>query len=281
MISDHHGFDRANADADRRRLTPLDQGPAGDSQDLARSILELVRERGLRVGDQLPTIRELAATLGVRPNLVRDALMRAQTMGVVKIVPRSGAFVQSLTFAPLVDALASTLLPALMQQDHNLFHLIDARRLLEVELIGRAACRSRLEELLPARQALESMSRLPPSGPREEYVKKDIRFHAEIARLAGNAVLFTVLEALLELLRPQLMQMPWSANRQERTDQSHTAIYEALVAGDAERARSEMHQHLSLAYEALLRDMQGPIVTGHSAATLLRPASEPTVAEMS
>src|SRR5262245_7065515 len=120
-----------------------------EPRDHVHAILTLIQERGLKAGDQLPTIRDMAATLSVKPNLIRDALMRAQTMGVVRVVPRSGAFVQSLTFAPMVDALARTLPQALGRQDHNLFHLLDARRLLEVELIARAARGRKLEDLLP------------------------------------------------------------------------------------------------------------------------------------
>lgn len=234
-----------------------------DRRDYVGAILDLIQEQGLKVGDQLPTIRELAAALGAKPNLIRDALMRAQTMGVVRVVPRSGAFVQSLTFAPMVDAIAKTLPQELVRQDHNLFHLLDARRLLEVELIARAARARKLEDLLPVRRELEAMVALSPSGPRDEYVKLDIRFHVEIARLAGNPVLFTLLNALLELLRPHLMQLPWSPERQTRTNRSHTAIYNALVAGDAEKTRATMHQHLSLAYNTLLRRLQNPVLPIH------------------
>lgn len=250
-----------------------------EPRDYVGAILDLIQEQALKVGDQLPTIRELAAMLDAKPNLIRDALMRAQTMGVVRVVPRSGAFVQSLTFAPMVDAIAKTLPQALVRQDHNLFHLLDARRLLEVELIARAARTRRLEDLLPVRRELEAMVRLAPSEPRAEYVKLDIRFHVEIARLAGNPVLFSMLNALLELLRPHLMQLPWSPERQARTNRSHTAIYDALVAGDAEKTRATMHQHLSLAYDTLLRNLKNPVlpIVPHESASTARPPALATV----
>jgi GntR family transcriptional repressor for pyruvate dehydrogenase complex len=223
---------------------------------LVRRIFALVQDQGLRTGDRLPPIRELADALAVKPGAVRDALLQAQTMGLVRILPRSGAFLRSLSYAPLVDALASTVQPALLQEDHNLFHLLDARRLLEIDLAGRAAERRRLEDLLPVRRALDAMASLPAAGRRGAYVDHDIRFHTEIARLAGNAVLLTLQQALLELLRPHLICLPWTAERRERTDRSHAAIYAALVAGDGGQARSAMTEHLGLAYDTLLRDLQ-------------------------
>lgn len=231
-----------------------------ESRDVVEAILEVIQQSGLRIGERLPTIRELSVSLGVKPSLVRDALLRAQTMGLVRIIPRSGAFLQSLSFAPLVDALSSTLRPALMQQDHNLLHLLDARRLVEEDLASRAARLRRMEDLLPVRQALQAMVATPVGDPREEYVKHDVRFHVDIARLAGNGVLLSMQQALLELLRPHLVQLPWTQDRRERTDRSHAAIYDALVAGDADRARKEMHDHLSLAYDSLLRDLEAPVL---------------------
>lgn len=241
-----------------RRANPEPAANSGDSGNTVRRLLELVRAQGLKEGERLPNIRKLAVTLQVKPTVVRDALLQAQVMGLVRVVPRSGAFIRSLNYAPLVDVLSGTIEPALMQADHNLFHLLDARRVLEIELVGRAAERRRLEELLPLRQALEAMTHIPETHQRRDYVESDIRFHTEIARLAGNAVLLTFQQALLGLLRPHLAQLPWSAERRSRTDRSHAAIYSALVAGDADAARSAMRQHLTMAYESLLHEVKSP-----------------------
>jgi len=228
----------------------------GGNDSVVRRLLDLIHEQGLKVGDQLPNIRQLAATLQIKPTAVRDALLQAQTLGLVRILPRSGAYIQSLTYAPMVEALANTIEPALIQTDHNLFHLLDARRLLEIELVGRAAERRVLEELLPVREALEAMARIPDTELRNDYIEADVRFHTEIARLAGNSVLLTILQALLGLLKPHLAQIPWSRERRQRTDASHAEIYSALVAADAPKARAAMTEHLGLAYENLLREVQ-------------------------
>lgn len=223
--------------------------------DVVRAIVDYIKSQRLAVGEKLPPIRDLSAALGVRPTVVRDALLRAQTMGLLRVVPRSGAFVQSLNYGTLVDALASTLPSALVQQDHNLFHLLDARRLIEVELAARAAADRRLEDLLPVRRALEAMNVASSAHDRTGYVEHDLRFHLEIARLARNTVLLTMHQALLELLRPHLVQLPWTDERRQRTNRSHAAIYEALAAGDAAKIRAEMQGHLGMAYDSLLKDM--------------------------
>jgi GntR family transcriptional regulator, transcriptional repressor for pyruvate dehydrogenase complex len=236
--------------------TALANPPALRRDDVVRSILDLVEERGLKPGDKLPPIREMAAALGLKPTVVRDALLQARAMGQVRILARAGAFLQPPAEAPQADELAGKLETALARDSQNMFHLLDARRLIEIELAGRAAERRRIEELLPVRQALEAMANIPEEERRGDYVEQDIRFHVEIARLAGNAVLQTVQQTLLGLLRPHLLELSWTAERQHRTDRSHAILYAALVAGDVARIRAEMCEHLSMAYNSLLHDVQ-------------------------
>lgn len=237
---------------------------------LLSSIWDVVRERGLTTGDQLPSIRELADRLDVKQTVIRDALLKAESLGLVKVLPRAGVFLRS--HGPLPHnllpraatpakpngdpALAGVFQSSLSSDEHNVLHLLDARRLIEIELAGRAAERRRLEDLLPVRRALDAMLQLPDTATRAEHVQLDVRFHVEVARLGGNPVLFAVQRTLMELLVPHLNEVPQTLQRRELTDRSHVAIYEALVASDAEKARHEMREHLNLAYDGLLRDIQ-------------------------
>ena len=167
--------------------------PGKVSSTVWPSIWNIVQEQGLKAGDQLPSIRELAERLEVKQTAVRDAFLKAETLGLIKVQPRAGAFLRANSATlpetipsgdiPLVDVLHN----ALVQDDHNLFQLLDARRLIEIEMAGRAAERRRLEDLLPVRRVLEGMLQLRPARlARSEYVEFDVRFHVEIARVAGN-----------------------------------------------------------------------------------------------
>jgi GntR family transcriptional repressor for pyruvate dehydrogenase complex len=110
-----------------------------------------------------------------------------------------------------------------------------------------------LEDLLPIRNALEAMNN---ASNAETYVKQDVRFHSEIARLAGNPVLFTFHHALLDLLRPHVFRRLEDPAERTDTDRSHAAIYAALVDGDSDKARAETREHLSIAYDSLLSEIQ-------------------------
>ena len=112
---------------------------ASTQHDLVRSLIRYIQSDRLAAGDRLPPIRALATRFGVTGSAVRDAQIQLQTMGMIKILPRSGAFVQSVNFASLVGALTDTMDNALIQADASLFHLLDARQLIEVECATAAA----------------------------------------------------------------------------------------------------------------------------------------------
>jgi GntR family transcriptional regulator, transcriptional repressor for pyruvate dehydrogenase complex len=228
---------------------------ADASTVIAQDLITLIRTQGLAPGDRLPSIRQISARLGARPHQVRDALLHVQALGYVRVPPRARAVVQKMGDRPEVLP-AGEVEPSLDQTEHHLFHLLEVRQLLEIETVQQAARRRRVEDLLPVRGALDAMNAVGDSGRRPEYVEHDIEFHLAIAALAGNPVLTTMLKSVLARLRPLLCRLPFEDECRESTQRSHAEIYRALVSGNGEAARLQMHDHLQLAYENLLGEVQ-------------------------
>jgi len=205
--------------------------------------MDLVRREGHVRGDRLPSIRNLSARLGLGRNAVRDGLLEAQSKGFVKIEPRLGVFVQDLAPGSQSDGQSTALDQSLATEAQNLFHVIDSRLLVEVELIGEAARLRRAEDLLPLRRALEAV--LANYENRLSFIEADEAFHVGIARLAGNSVLLGFLKSLLEMLRPAKMGLWLSSHDRGQTDLEHVELFRALLAGDSERARTVMRAHIS------------------------------------
>ena len=215
---------------------------------------ELIANDGLSPGERLPPIRQLALRFGVKAGVVRDALLDAQGKGLVKVLPRVGAIVQSKDS----QSTGSDFKELTEQQDHNLFHVLETRELLELTMVVRVAERRELPELFRLRQILEDMAAIPITTESPEYVELDIEFHLEIGRLSGNTVMTSVLAGLLKKLQPHLARIRWSKQRREETNRSHANIYSALVAGNAEQAKKEMQDHIRTAYNSLLDELRDP-----------------------
>ncbi|MFV1965989.1 MAG: FadR/GntR family transcriptional regulator [Pirellulaceae bacterium] len=253
---------------------------ASGAPELVDQLGRFIAEQSLKPGDRLPSIRDLAAQFGVKAGLVRDALLDAQGRGLVKVLPRAGAFVeaidQSLQPSTSGERLGARLRELLAAQNQNLFHLLDARESLELALIAQAARKRELEDLFPLRQILEEMASIPPKQRGERYVQLDIEFHLEIARLSGNAVMAAMLCAVTEELAPHLKEIRWSPKRHTQTDESHARLYSALVAGDVAVAQNETRAHLQHAYKALLNQIRQPPKVAAGEGLCKKGGNEPT-----
>jgi GntR family transcriptional repressor for pyruvate dehydrogenase complex len=238
-----------------------------DAADVVRLLDELIAESQLGPGERLPPIRELASRFGVKAGTVRDALLAAQGKGLIKVLPRVGAIVMSAGAAqasqPVAKELSREFEDVLSQQDQNLFHALDTREALELNMVVRASERRELPELFKLRQILEEMAAAPVQDdsltePTTDFVDLDMQFHLEIGRLSGNTVMASLLEVLLQRLKPHLARIRWSGNRRAETNDSHARIYSALVEGDAEQAQHELRDHIRIAYNSLLDELRQP-----------------------
>jgi len=228
--------------------------PAAGKIDVVHDLMEFVRRKGFQRGDRMPSIRELSATLGHGPNVVRDGMLHAQSMGLVKIEPRLGIFVQNPEAVRLSDDLSRSLHGALAHKDQNVFHLLEARIFVEMELVGKVARAKRHEDLLPLRESLEKV--LTCRGERLDLIEADEAFHLGIAKIAGNPVMLTFLRTLLGLLRPTKAIALLSDKNRKRVDGEHVEIFRCLLEGDGERAQAVMGKHLELGRALLLEHLR-------------------------
>lgn len=74
------------------------------SQQLVKQVMDALRLGRLREGDQLPTVREVVASLAINPNTVLKAYRELEHRGLVGARPGHGTFVRgSLPAASLKD----------------------------------------------------------------------------------------------------------------------------------------------------------------------------------
>jgi GntR family transcriptional repressor for pyruvate dehydrogenase complex len=221
-----------------------------------KRVIDYITGRELGEGTRLPPIKQLAKELGLGPHAVRDALLHAQTIGLVQVRPRSGVFVRSPNSLSPVDALTRVLPVCLADADSKLLDVLEARRILESELAGVAAARRRMADLVPARDAVRKM--YADARDYEAYVRHNENFHVAVARIAGNEILLAVLRQLIGMMRNVLIERrpaSWAdeySRKREIDRQEHEAILAALVAGDPAAARTAMLAHLRDTIDSLM-----------------------------
>lgn len=219
-------------------------------------VIDYIAERQLQPGAKLPSIKRLARELDLSPHMIRDVILQAQTVGLVRVRPRSGVYVESPDDRPYGFGSAATRTLPGSPPDADLFDVLEARRVIESELAGMAAARRRLADLVPARDALQKM--YADVADYGTYVRHNEEFHYAIAGIAGNRVLLAVLRQLVATMRVVLIEhrpgdWPDSHSRKRDIDrEEHEAIFAAVLAGDPAAARTAMQAHLRDTTDSLM-----------------------------
>jgi DNA-binding FadR family transcriptional regulator len=195
----------------------------------------------LKPGDRLPTEQVLASNLGVSRNVVREAMARLRSDGVVKCRQGVGAF--------LVRAEAATTLRIDSERFKDLGefqHVFELRAILEIRAAGLAAERRVPRAMKELRSAL---ARMRGSEKWEQGgLDADLDFHRAVARATGNPYIVKVVSFVSEQMRESIAKTRASVGTVAEviavTISEHEAIYDAIRAGSAEGARKAMSHHV-------------------------------------
>ncbi len=207
-------------------------------------VLELIEAGRLKPGDRLPPERVLAERVGVSRASLRSGLRSLQAMGVMQARQGSGTYIVAgpprLAEGPLRFLAA---LHGFTRDD-----IFGARAVLEVGASGLAAANAGPEQM--AAMADEVAGMFAAVGDPQEYLVHDIRFHRAVAAASGNPVLATLIDTLAELVWETRRETVAHSTDVKESAEMHRRIYLAVRAGDVERARREMAEHLEKARQA-------------------------------
>jgi GntR family transcriptional repressor for pyruvate dehydrogenase complex len=208
-------------------------------QQVLRRLQEYIVAHELGPGDRLPTERELAASLGVSSNTVREALKSMETIGALVRKPRHGTVLQAVDFS----ALARVARFQLLHSPDDLAELFVARRLLEVgilPLVARNATEEQFRQMDAANDRMEAEIGTDGLG-----VEGDIAFHQALLAAASNKFLAQFGALLQEFFQQARRRVLANEAEARRSLEDHRRIVRALREGDVARAQQCMEAHLS------------------------------------
>jgi DNA-binding FadR family transcriptional regulator len=209
-------------------------------------IEEQIASGRLRAGDRLPAERDLAAALGVSRVAVREALRVLQAMGLITQSTGSGRDAGTTLTAAPGEALTRLIRMHVLVASVGSEDLVSARITLEREsakLAARAVGLIDLESLQRPLHVMES-----PRVTIEQFNDADTDFHKAIARASGNTLVAELTTALRNAMKGPLLERLRAderfADTAERLADEHRGIFDALVAGEGERAAALLQDHI-------------------------------------
>lgn len=238
------------------------------ADQVADALAAEVRSGRLSEGDRLPTEAALAEQFGVSRTVVREAVSRLKSLGLLDSRQGSGVYVRPAGVEPLRFEM-----PHVASRE-AVIQMVELRRALEAEVAALAAERRTPEDVQRIREAIEALHAAVVAGG--NGADEDVRFHRAIAEAARNPFLIGTLQYLRQFLHGATRVT--RANEARRADfarevaREHAQIVEAIEAGDPLRAREAAKSHMDNAIRRI--EQADPAFWQQEGAQLARPLVE-------
>jgi GntR family transcriptional regulator, transcriptional repressor for pyruvate dehydrogenase complex len=211
------------------------------SDRLAALLQQRIESGELAPEARLPTEQQLADLHGVSRTVVREAVSRLKSMGLLTSRQGSGVFV-----APRHQARALAFDPAVLTSMDSVLQVVEVRRGLEADVAALAAERITPAKAKAIKAALAALEACPPHGA--QGVEADLAFHRSIARATDN-LHYERLLAFLEQYQRDAMQVTRTNEAMDQgymvqVEREHRRIADAVIRGDAAAARRAAMRHM-------------------------------------
>lgn len=202
------------------------------------SLVALLQERKLKVGDSIPKELELAEAIGVSRTVIREALLRLRMMGLIESKKKKGAVITS---PDLFAIMSKSMNPHILDQE-TLKEIFEIRLVLEIGMADLIYQRIKKEDI----EELKSIVRNEP--PATQYhlfnIEHEIAFHGKLYEITGNNTLKKFQKMLLPVF--DYVHNSGLLKKQPllKTFVSHKGLVDILEDGSPELFRNAMRNHL-------------------------------------
>lgn len=207
-----------------------------------------IRGGAYPVNARLPTEQTMTEEYGVSRTVVREAISRLKSEGLVDTRQGSGTVVLGPGASGAFRLGRGDGNPAL-----GVVRIIELRRGIEGEMAALAAERRGEADVIRLTRALAAIDEAVRDGG--DGVAEDLAFHMAISRATGNPhytdLLGLLTRAVYDAIRVTRGNEARKAEFAEGARREHEAICRAIVAGDADAARAAALNHMRNAQKRL------------------------------
>lgn len=225
--------------------TPARSNARGTLADHVTSVLaRQIREGEFAPDARLPSEMELTARFGVSRTVIREAISRLKSEGLVGSRRGSGTVV--LAANPATPFRLDMQVDEVGDSIAAVLRVIELRRGVEGEMAALAAQRRTKAQNQAIQHALKEMDRAAQEG--RDGVQEDFAFHAAISNAAHNPLYTSLVQFLSQFLHAAIRVARMNEARRSDFGQQvrgeHAAIAQAIADGDAVAARAAALQHM-------------------------------------
>ncbi|SDT57919.1 transcriptional regulator, GntR family [Bradyrhizobium canariense] len=226
------------------------------SDVLYGDIVKQINSGGFAVDQRLPSEKEFCERFSVSRPIVREALERLRTEGLIRSRQGAGSFVASgaisMAAAEMPLQASSDVMPAHINSIAAIQKFYAYRISFEGELAYAAARNRQPADIQRIGSLLQNIKSSVASNT--QGIDEDLEYHEAIAQATHNEFFIAAWNAsrgqirfLIELARS--LSALGSPNHSAAVRSSHEPIFECIRDGDADGARTRMREHITRSQE--------------------------------
>jgi GntR family transcriptional repressor for pyruvate dehydrogenase complex len=200
--------------------------------------------------------------LNVGRSSIREALQGLAAIGVVESRAGQGSFISQNVHLLMPD-IENPALPASLQREMR-FKLIEARRMVEVDIVAFAAQRATSESIAHLGELFELYRHQIERHAFVQAAKANYVFHMALAQMAQNPFVAPMIDHLLRTVPFSLRESEFMLLANITVDEIvamevdiHRRIYNAIAAHDSQAAQEAMVAHMRFEEDIVRRAFAG------------------------
>ncbi len=209
-------------------------------------LLDLFKKEDLRSGDAVPKENELCEAMGVSRTVIREALTRLKTIGLIESKKNKGMILKE---PDLLIGLDKLIQPKILSEE-TLQDMFEMRLVLEMGIAELIFARIQPKDIADLKAILKTEKNYPAVFEMDFEAK----FHGRIYEIARNNTLMRFQSMLLPIF--QYVHDKGMKLKQEELPKNyvtHALLVKAIESGNPEKYRDAMKRHLKVHFDRTIK----------------------------
>ena len=220
-------------------MTKLSIGPRRETLagEVRKELEQMILNGDLKAGEKMNEVL-LSEALGVSRGTVREAIRTLSDSGLIDLIANRGAYVHETTSAEVRN---------LYELRGAIFSMACGAAARQVSAGSETAVSNKLNHNLDRMRAVLS------EKDTTQYYELNIEFHEMLLKASRNSKAQAIYESLVKEMHLYRRRGLSIATNIASSIEEHTAISVAVIAGDADAARSAAHTHVTAGFARYMK----------------------------
>jgi GntR family transcriptional repressor for pyruvate dehydrogenase complex len=208
--------------------------------EVADRIRDIVEKGELGPGSRLPSETDLADQFQISRNVLREAIKRLESIGLLNVRRGLGTFVGD---GETLDTTTKLVRSAIAISPRDVSKVAEFRRAIECDAVRIATLNATAEDIDELQRIYDDFkAQKDPVA----VMEADLKFHLKLLAMAGNALMLNVINVIQVFIYAGMVQTRPVEDHVPASEDQHLNVLKAIRKRDPEQAERAMRAHTDL-----------------------------------